>query len=218
MAGHVVIKSSRFGMVLYLDPDCAFEELIAELREKFRAHADFWGSVQLVLSLEGRELTGAQELAVINAVTESTGIEILSLLDRDADRIGRCEKLLNDRLMELSARTGRFFRGDLAAGEVLESEGGIVILGSVFPGARVTARGSIVVLGELRGSAAAGAAGNTEAVIAAYDMAPGLLRIAQAAKKPCAKPRRFQGGPSLAFWKEGTVCVRPLCGASPNLV
>ena len=44
-------------MTVILDPDCGFEELIAELAAKFRENARFWGNIQMALMLEGRELT-----------------------------------------------------------------------------------------------------------------------------------------------------------------
>lgn len=61
-------------------------------------------------------------------------------------RVERCEKALNQKLMELSERTGQFYRGDLHRGESIESEASIVIIGDVRHGARVTAKGNIIVL------------------------------------------------------------------------
>ena len=110
-------------------------------------------------------LTAAQEMQIVNTITENSGIEVLCLLDQDLERVERCEKALNQKLMELSERTGQFYRGDLHRGESIESEASIVIIGDVRHGARVTAKGNIIVLGELRGSVHAGVAGNREAVV-----------------------------------------------------
>ena len=77
---------------------------------------------------------------MVNAITENSGIEILCLIDADAERIRRCEKALNEKLMELSASTGQFYKGNLRNGDVLESEASIVIIGNVDHGARVTAK------------------------------------------------------------------------------
>ena len=39
-------------------------------------------------------------------------------------------------------------------------------------GARVTAKGNVIILGDLRGTVTAGVAGNLDAVIMAFEMAP----------------------------------------------
>ena len=116
MKSRVVIKSSKSGMSIILDPDCTFEDLLSDLAAKFRENARFWGSVQMALILEGRELTAGEEFQIVNTITENSSVEILCLIDNDAQRIERCEKALNQKLMELSYRTGQFYRGDLHRG------------------------------------------------------------------------------------------------------
>ena len=127
MKNRIVIKSSKAGMTVILDPECSFEELIAELATKFKESARFWGNAQMALLLQGRPLTAAQEMQIVNTITENSGIEVLCLLDQDLERVERCEKALNQKLMELSERTGQFYRGDLHRGESIESEASIVI-------------------------------------------------------------------------------------------
>ena len=81
MKNKIVIKSSKSGMTVILDPDCGFEELIAELAAKFRENARFWGNIQMALMLEGRELTSKEEFQIVNTITENSGVEILCLID-----------------------------------------------------------------------------------------------------------------------------------------
>ena len=81
-------------MSVFLDPACTFEELLAEIAAKFKQSARFWGNVQMALILEGRELTAEEEFRVVNTITENSGIEVLCLIDQDANRIERCEKAL----------------------------------------------------------------------------------------------------------------------------
>ena len=129
MHNAVVIKSSKAGMTVILDPDLPFGELLEAIGKKFRESARFWGSVQMTLTLEGRELTAAQEFAIVDTITKNSQIEVLCLLDTDAERIERCEKALNDKLMELNSQTGQFYRGTLKRGDCLESEASIVVIG-----------------------------------------------------------------------------------------
>lgn len=210
LKNHVVIKSSKTGMNIILDPECTFDEILQSVAAKFRESARFWGNVQMALILEGRELTATEELQIIDAIMENSAVEILCLIDQDASRMERCEKALNQKLMELSSCTGQFYRGDLCRAETLESEASVVIIGDVQHGARVTAKGNIVILGELKGSAHAGVFGNEDAVIVALEMSPLQIRIASAARHYKDSRRRLGKGPMIAFYENGEISVRPL--------
>lgn len=210
MRNTVVIKGNKAGMSVFLDPDVPFEQLLEDIATKFQESAKFWGSVQMTLTLEGRKLTPSEEFQVINVITEHSQIEILCLIDRDANRMKQCEKALNEKLMELSATTGQFFRGNLREGESLESEASIVIIGDVGRGAKVTAKGNVVVLGELNGSVIAGVAGNQDAVIVAIDMAPMQLRIAEYSGKFQDKGKKLGRGPMMACVEHDTICIKSI--------
>ena len=206
----VVIKGNKAGMSVYLDPMVPFEQLIEDVAVKFRESARFWGSVQMTLSLEGRPLSPEQEFRIVNTITENSQIEIVCLLDTNAERIHRCEKALNDKLMELSAQTGQFFKGNLDRGDTLESEASIVVIGDVEHGGRVSAKGNIIILGELKGSAFAGAAGNEEAVVVALEMAPLQVRIGDLVLKGSEKGKRLARGPVIAYVENHAIYTKTL--------
>lgn len=208
MSSTVVIKSNKSGMSVFLDPDVSFEQLLGDIAIKFKESAKFWGSVQMTLTLEGRELTPHEEFMIVNVITEHSQIEILCLIDRDANRIKQCEKALNEKLMELSSTTGQFFRGNLREGESLESESSIVIIGDVDRGAKVTAKGNVIVLGNLAGTVTAGVAGNKDAVIVAFEMAPTQLRIAEYFSKSQAKGKKLGRGPMMACVDNCSIIVK----------
>lgn len=199
MRSTVVIKGNKSGMSVYLDPDAPFDVILSDVEKKFRESARFWGSIQMALTLDGRALTAHEEFQVVNAIADNSQIEILCLIDQNGERIRRCEKALNEKLMELSAQTGQFFRGDLSRGDSLESEASIVIIGDVHHGAKVTAKGNVIILGELKGSVFAGAAGNESAVIVALNMAPIQLRIGSFSSRIGEKSKRLGKGPMIAL-------------------
>ncbi len=68
-------------------------------------------------------------------------------------------------------------RGTCRAGEVLKFSGNVVVVGNVNPGAQVIAQGDILVFGTLRGTAHAGAGGDSTAVILAMSSIAPQLRI-----------------------------------------
>ena len=218
MKSTVVIKSNKSGMTVILAPEVPFEQLLRDIAVKFEDSTRFWGAVQMTLTLAGRPLTPEQEFQIANVIMDHSQIEIVCLVDLDSNRTKRCEKALNEKLMELSAATGQFYRGCLKKGESLESEASIVIIGDVEQGARVTARGNVVVLGELKGTVVAGAAGNELAVIVALTMAPYQLKIANLSTKINEKGRRMGRGPMTAAIEQGEICVTPIKKSFLNVI
>ena len=210
MRNAVVIKSSKAGMTVILDAELPFDELLAAIGTKFRESARFWGSVQMTLTLEGRELSPDQEFQIVDTITRNSQVEVLCLLDTDAERIERCEKALNDKLMELNSQTGQFYRGNLKKGDSLESEASIVVIGDVEHGARIIAKGIIIVLGELKGTAAAGMAGNRDAVVVALEMAPTQIRISDATSRFNEKNKKLGRGAMIASVEQDEVQIRPI--------
>ena len=66
----------------------------------------------------------------------------------------------------------------LRSGRLIRSDGHVVVIGDVNPGAEIVAAGDVVVWGVLRGMVHAGAMGNARATVCALEMAPTQLRIA----------------------------------------
>ena len=71
-------------------------------------------------------------------------------------------------------------RGTLRSGDHLQSEGTVLLLGDVNPGARISASAHVLVWGRLRGVAHAGCRGDRSARIVALQLRPLQLRIADA--------------------------------------
>ena len=199
MKNTVVIKGNKSGMTVILDPEAAYETLLLDIAAKFEESARFWGSVQM---------TPEQEFEIVNVITEHSQIEILCLVDQDINRIRRCERALKNRLMELSSNTGQFFRGNLKAGELLETETSLVVIGDVEKGARIISKGNVVILGDLHGSVTAGASGNEKTVIVALDMAPQQLKISEVQAVYPEKGKRLGKGPSIAYVENQGICVK----------
>ncbi len=210
MKNSVVIKSNRSGMTVILDPELPFEQLLQDVAVKFGESAKFWGSVQMALTLAGRDLSPEEEFELVNVITGNSDIEILCLLDQDLERTRKCEKALNEKLMEISAASGQFYRGTLKEGESIDAETSIVVIGDVEKGARIISKGHVVVIGDLRGSVVAGLSGNSDAVVAAMEMAPSALRIADY-EVPCsAKGKRLAKGPVIVSIVDGQVSIKSM--------
>ena len=79
-------------------------------------------------------------------------------------------------------------RGTVRAGEHLEVDGAVLVLGDVNPGARISARGDVLIWGRLRGIAHAGCHGARNARIVELKLRPLQLRIADAVARGPEEP------------------------------
>jgi septum site-determining protein MinC len=103
-------------------------------------------------------------------------------------------------------------RGTLRSGDHLQSEGSVLLLGDVNPGAQISAAGHVLVWGRLRGVAHAGCHGDREARITALQLRPLQLRIAEAvARGPEEAPEA--GRAEEARLMDGEIRIDP---ASPS--
>ena len=108
----------------------------------------------------------------------------------------------------------RIHQGTLRAGDVLEAEASVLVLGDVNPGAQVIAGGHVLVWGTLRGVAHAGKNGDTKARIVALQLRPLQLRIADCiARGPDELP--LAGLAEQAEIEAGVIAINPAAAHWP---
>ena len=166
MKQKVIIKSNKYGLIVHMDPDAEYTEILKELREKFTESARFF------------ILTKPQEEEVIGLITDVAHIHIVCIFDANENTERLYKKVVEDSLNSLTRKEGQFYKGTLRQRQVLETEQSIIILGDVEFGATVVSKGNIVVLGAVRGTVHAGATGDRNAFITALSMRPHVMKIA----------------------------------------
>lgn len=210
----VVIKSNRYGITLFLNRDLPFQELLEAIGEKFRTPSDFFQNARMALALEGRKLSQEEQVEIIRVIEENSTLEILCIPEQDALKESFMKRIVEDRQSERDSSNGRFYKGTLRSGQVLESETSIIILGDVNPGATIVSKGNVVVLGNLKGIVHAGAAGNENSFVAALNMAPMQIRIADAIGcSPEEAPytrKNSRKGPMIAYSEGGSIYLEPI--------
>ena len=140
MNRYVTVKSNKYGLVLYLNSDIAFETLRREVERTFKGTAGFFGKSRLAVSFEGRILTKEQEQQLIEAISKNAQLEIVCIIDNDEKREKMYKRAVEDTLFPEYGKDGIFCKGTLHKNQVLESETSIVILGDVEKGATVAAK------------------------------------------------------------------------------
>ena len=149
MKSSVIIKSFQHGISLHLPSEGSMEEVLEKIAFKFKESAAFFKDAKMVLSIEGRILSGDEEKAVVDTIESNSDIKILCLIGKDAETENQILKALeqyqniNDDKEEQNL--GQFYKGGLKNGQVLETDSSIIILGDVNPGSNVISKKDIII-------------------------------------------------------------------------
>ena len=211
----VLLKSNASGITLVLDENVPFSQLLEDAICVFNDNADFFQNSRFAIAFTGRVLTEDEEVAMVMAINERTNAKVIRLIsnDEELEQHFALQQLQYDHIV--SNNTGKFHRGTLNDKDVLESDTSVVIIGDVLQGAKVVSKGNIIVLGRLEGNVFAGAGGNEESIIAALEMNPDKLRIADCTynaeqKKRFGRKNKSLKQSQIAFIKRGRIEVSPL--------
>lgn len=186
----VAIKGSRAGLRILLDPQAETAEVLRDLRRKLASANGFFAGAKVEVSTGGRRLSPEEMAELVRILEEEFGL-ILAFLDqttgneppflwRSEPPVSATEERTTTELAVTheAEEPTLLLRRTLRSGQSVRFKGNVVILGDVNPGAEVVATGDIIVMGHLRGVVHAGAAGNREAIVAAFRLSPTQLRIA----------------------------------------
>lgn len=213
----VVIKSNAYGIVVNMDSEVPFDTLLSDIGKKFKESAKFFKNAKMGISFKGRELTDEQERAILNIISENSSMEILCVVDNGSFDEQVFKNAVENKVAEMDAKDGQFYKGTLRSGQVFEAETSVVILGDVNPGATVISTGNIVVLGALKGVAYAGGNGNEGAFVVALEMSPVQIKIGDKIAR-CSdgtsifkrKKKKASIEPKIAFVEDGNIYIEPV--------
>ncbi len=215
MKDAVLIKSFPNGITLLMREDASMEEILQELTVKFTEARNFFGSSTMALSMEGRKVTEAEEILILDTIRVNSNVRIACIVGHDDDTNKNFIKALQHMDKKLSGTEGgQFYKGTLKNREVIETENSIVVLGDVYPGSAVFSAGNIIILGGLYGEAYAGGDGREDACIVALEMEPERLKIGDFKYKTNAKQLKWgihpKVQPKIAHLKGGKIVFDPL--------
>ena len=81
----IELKSSQYVLTLVMDPSVPFEKILADVKEKFTSSARFFRGAQMALEFKGRLLPEQEQSAVAYAITQSCGLDIICILEKDEE-------------------------------------------------------------------------------------------------------------------------------------
>lgn len=233
----MAIKGTREGITVSIG-EADLDQMLADLDRELEAKAAFLRGSSVTLDAVGHSLHG-DEIDRIRAVLTAHELNLNAVVtDDDVTADAARELALRvtappspsesrspqsvlmatytstaRQVSPLEGSRGILIKHVVRSGKIVRHQGHVVIIGDVNPGGEIIAGGDVIVWGSLRGTAHAGAAGDTTAVICALDMRPLQLRIAQMVARPDDRATTGRG-PEKARISGDSIIVEPWSGRS----
>ncbi len=149
MISPAMFKGVDNGIVVLLNPDVSFEEIIDYLGKILEERKVFFSGAHLTVEPNGRDLT-KQEIEELSELLKKFGISfsINGLGTITKKEIVKTEKNNKDKTVIIDHT--------LRAGQVVNITGNVVVLGDINEGAEVTVTGNAYIFGMVRGIVNAG--------------------------------------------------------------
>lgn len=202
---HITIKGVKEGLVFLLDDNCEFSELLDELHYKLEtSHQQLLTGplVHVQVKMGRRQASEEQKDQIVSAIRKKGNLLVQSV-EAEQEHAGD-QASAKDELKVLT--------GIVRSGQTVEHTGHLLLMGDLNPGGTLLCTGDIYVLGSLRGMAHAGIGGRTDVIIAASQLKPTQLRIADVISRP---PDEWITGDTwmeFAFLQDGQMKIDKLSG------
>lgn len=212
----ITLKLYKNGMVVYINENATYKEVKEALVKKFEESKNFFKGVKKI-GFKGLPLTNDEYVKLAEDISDVLNDNVEFWENPETPEQTTEEKVkgainakqILDRAMSVEAEDEytKFYKKTLRSGQLLESEGNVVIVGDVNPGAEVIAEGNIFVMGTVKGLVHAGKSGNREAVIVALNLSPTQLRIADLITRAPEGESKDYLSPELAYIKDDKIFI-----------
>lgn len=232
--GYIAIKGTRNGLLLTLEPETPFSDLLTALSERLAEAPTFFRGASLAVDTTRRALqrgertqleallayyhmsVAAQEIPIIAPAPEAQATEHKVSGDLAALNAaqGIEQQAQNGQTAPREMDDTLFLRRTVRSGQAIHHASNVVVLGDVNPGAEIVAGGDIMVWGVLRGMVHAGYPGNEQALVCSLVLAPVQLRIAHLLSRP-PEGYEAQPRPEVATIRNGQIVVEAWVNGRP---
>ena len=215
----ITLKLYKEGMVVFINHDIPFDVIKTTVTEKFKSSQNFFKGLTLKVGFIGVSLekTQMQELIDgISAVIECNAVlwenpqpvEYMKKDETTEEPSLTPEQLISNAFkIEIEDEYTKFYTKTIRSGQLLESDGNIVVIGDVNPGAELIAAGNIIIMGSVKGIVHAGVKGNREAIVVALNLSPIQLRIADVISRSPDDDENHGFVPEIAYIKNDEIFI-----------
>ena len=234
--GYIAIKGTRNGLLLTLEPETPFSDLLTALSERLAEAPGFFRGASLALDTTRRSLERGERTqleALLSYYSMSVAAQEAPVVAPPAPSetqesgrraSGKLPEAPPAQESDLQAQNGLpaprevddtlFLRRTVRSGQAIHHASNVVVLGDVNPGAEIVAGGDIVVWGVLRGMVHAGYPDNEQALVCSLLLAPVQLRIAHLLSRP-PEGYEAQPRPEVAAIRNGQIVVEAWVNGRP---
>ncbi|MCX7711362.1 MAG: septum site-determining protein MinC [Clostridia bacterium] len=214
----VTFKGSVNGLIVIMKEDEPFEAVMEQMERKIASAGKFFKGASLSVKYRGRKLSEKEAAKIHDLLVQKSGAEIKEFSEDTETStkpvVNQSEvqqhrfEMKNYFFKGIDEGRTKFYKGTLRSGQLVSFDGNLVVIGDVNPGAEVVATGNVAVMGSLRGIVHAGADGNKDAMVVAFNLQPMQLRIADViTRSPDEKESRNPMVPELAYVKGDMVYI-----------
>jgi len=224
VSAYIAIKGTRSGLLLTLEPETPFGDLLKALAERLSEAPAFFRGASLTVDTSRRTLRVTERLQLEKLLAHYqmsvTPLEKQAEQQRETKRTiplyldetppnTPMEEQISEPVMQRDPRESDdtlFIRRTVRSGQAIHHPSNVVVLGDVNPGAEIAAGGDIILWGVLRGMVHAGYPDNEQSVVCSLYLSPVQLRIAHLLSRP---PEGFeaQPRPEVAMIRQGQIVV-----------
>lgn len=79
----VMLKSSRYGLEIHLNPQAEFSKLLREMERKLKASIKFFEGAKMAVEFKDRLLSQAEEDQLLELISKTAGIDVVCIIDRN---------------------------------------------------------------------------------------------------------------------------------------
>lgn len=214
----VTFKGTVNGLTIILKQEDDFETIIEQVEKKIASAGKFFKGATLAIKYKGKKLSEDEKKRIFDLMVKDSGAQIKSI-EEDLEEhirepeISQAQPLYKMRMSNfffkgIDEGITKFYKGTVRSGQLINFEGNMVVIGDVNPGGEIVATGNVVIMGSLRGIVHAGADGNKEAIVVAFNLQPTQLRIADViTRSPDEKGNKGVTIPEMAFVKDDMVYI-----------
>ena len=195
------IKGIKNGFKIVVSSEAPFEEVFEDIVEKINNTMELLKlKKELVIEIQEGCFTHENKCEVTKKLLEMLDFKAVITFVDDAELMQRKAEI----------KETIYHEGTLRSGQNIVSEGHLIVLGDVNPGAEISAAGNIVVLGQLKGIAHAGSEGDPNATVCALSLNPTQLRVAEIITRAPENDKKAELMPEIARIKDGSIYTFPL--------
>lgn len=172
------IKSYQSGIALHLDPNADFDSIIEDVANKFEESRKFFKNAKVALSIEDRILSEEEEKRIVSTINEHSDVNLLCIVGKNEETNRKYVKALKRVESQRDENNTRLYVGNVSDGDIIESEGSLVVYGNVELGGAVVATKDVIVMGYISGQVYAGMSGDENSVVICFGLSPRKVSIA----------------------------------------